>query len=95
MRNGQLLAEESPAQLMFKHNCSNLEQAFLELSKKQYTSTVGQEDENCVSCAFVIKREFVLPCDRQLVKISAVRCPLHQATRIGKMKVYVADWLKK
>ena len=49
MRNGQLLAEESPSQLMIKHNCSTLEQAFLELSKRQYTSTIGQEDENCVS----------------------------------------------
>ncbi|XP_065216092.1 ABC transporter G family member 20-like isoform X2 [Planococcus citri] len=47
MRNGQLLAEESPSQLMIQHNCSTLEQAFLELSKRQYTSTIGQEDENC------------------------------------------------
>lgn len=49
MRNGQLLAEESPAQLMLRYNCSNLEHAFLELSKKQHTSTIGREDENCVS----------------------------------------------
>lgn len=54
MRNGQLLAEESPSQLMIKHNCSNLEQAFLELSKKQYTSTIGQEDENCVSVPLIV-----------------------------------------
>ncbi|KAK7574524.1 hypothetical protein V9T40_011715 [Parthenolecanium corni] len=47
MRNGQLLAEESPAQLMLRYNCSNLEHAFLELSKKQHTSTIGREDENC------------------------------------------------
>lgn len=54
MRNGQLLAEETPSQLMIKHNCSTLEQAFLELSKKQHTTTIGQEDENCVSIVFII-----------------------------------------
>lgn len=47
MRNGLILAEESPTQLMINHNCSTLEQAFLELSKKQHVATIGKEDENC------------------------------------------------
>lgn len=38
MRGGILLAEEPPLTLMTMHNCSNLEQAFLELSKKQTNS---------------------------------------------------------
>ncbi|XKL69122.1 hypothetical protein PGB90_006891 [Kerria lacca] len=57
MRNGQLLAEESPLQLMIKHNCSNLEQAFLELSKRQCTSTIGQEDENCNIEVYPVPKE--------------------------------------
>lgn len=69
MRNGQLLAEESPMQLMIKHNCSNLEQAFLELSKKQCTSTIGQEDENCVSMRMVSHIPFMLPA-------GATRCDI-------------------
>lgn len=47
MRGGQLLAEEAPNMLMVKHHCDTLEQAFLELSKKQLSSTIGREDENC------------------------------------------------
>lgn len=39
-------------QLMMKHNCSNLEQAFLELSEKQTTSTIGQKDENSVRICY-------------------------------------------
>lgn len=49
MRDGTLLAEESPNQLLIKHNCSTLEQAFLDLSKRQTRSSVmDREDENCV-----------------------------------------------
>jgi len=49
MRDGTLLAEESPNQLLLKHNCSTLEQAFLELSKRQTRSSImDREDENCV-----------------------------------------------
>lgn len=49
MRDGTLLAEESPTQLLIKHNCSSLEQAFLELSKRQTRSSImDREDENCV-----------------------------------------------
>lgn len=49
MRDGTLLAEESPNQLLIKHNCSTLEQAFLELSKRQTRSSImDREDENCV-----------------------------------------------
>jgi hypothetical protein len=49
MRDGTLLAEESPSQLLLKHNCSTLEQAFLELSKRQTRSSImDKEDENCV-----------------------------------------------
>lgn len=40
MREGVLLAEQSPSQLMLAHNCSNLEQAFLELSQKQTSSVI-------------------------------------------------------
>ncbi|VVC28742.1 AAA+ ATPase domain,P-loop containing nucleoside triphosphate hydrolase,ABC transporter-like,ABC-2 [Cinara cedri] len=48
MRDGTLLAEESPNQLLLKHNCSTLEQAFLELSKRQTRSSImDREDENC------------------------------------------------
>lgn len=49
MRDGTLLAEESPSSLLIKHNCSTLEQAFLELSKRQTRSSImDREDENCV-----------------------------------------------
>lgn len=49
MRDGLLLAEESPSQLLINHNCSTLEQAFLELSKRQTRSSImDREDENCV-----------------------------------------------
>jgi len=49
MRDGALLAEESPGSLLIKHNCSTLEQAFLELSKRQTRSSImDREDENCV-----------------------------------------------
>ncbi|XP_050534362.1 ABC transporter G family member 23-like [Daktulosphaira vitifoliae] len=48
MRDGQLLAEESPTQLLIKHNCTSLEHAFLELSKRQTRSSImDREDENC------------------------------------------------
>jgi hypothetical protein len=35
MRGGVLLSEGSPSQLLISQNCSNLEEAFLVLSKKQ------------------------------------------------------------
>ncbi|KAL1445883.1 hypothetical protein WDU94_003554, partial [Cyamophila willieti] len=44
MRGGTLLAEESPNQLMLRYNCNNLEQAFLELSKKQSIASGTQDD---------------------------------------------------
>ncbi|RZF48692.1 hypothetical protein LSTR_LSTR011179 [Laodelphax striatellus] len=44
MRGGILLAEEPPLQLIMRNNSSNLEQAFLELSKKQ--SANGFDDDN-------------------------------------------------
>ncbi|XP_039286121.1 ABC transporter G family member 23 [Nilaparvata lugens] len=44
MRGGILLAEEPPLQLIMRNNSSNLEQAFLELSKKQ--SATGYDDDN-------------------------------------------------
>uniref|UniRef100_A0A8D9E369 ABC transporter G family member 20 n=1 Tax=Cacopsylla melanoneura TaxID=428564 RepID=A0A8D9E369_9HEMI len=44
MRGGTLLAEESPSQLMLRYNCNNLEQAFLELSKKQSIASGTQDD---------------------------------------------------
>jgi len=54
MRDGTLLAEESPSQLLLKHNCSTLEQAFLELSKRQTRrSVMDKEDENCVCQNYV------------------------------------------
>lgn len=59
MRDGTLLAEESPNQLLIKHNCSTLEQAFLELSKRQTRSSVmDREDENCVSLNFIYLYRF-------------------------------------
>lgn len=48
MREGVLLAEESPSQLMLAHNCSNLEQAFLELSQKQTSSVIHTNNDNKV-----------------------------------------------
>lgn len=49
MRDGVLIAEEFPNQLLINHNCSTLEQAFLELSKRQTRSSImDREDENCV-----------------------------------------------
>lgn len=35
MRNGKLLSEGSPATLMAKYNCNNVEDVFLLLSRKQ------------------------------------------------------------
>lgn len=35
MRNGKLLAEEPPSNLIDKCRCDNLEEVFLELSKRQ------------------------------------------------------------
>uniref|UniRef100_A0A1B6KFR7 Uncharacterized protein n=4 Tax=Graphocephala atropunctata TaxID=36148 RepID=A0A1B6KFR7_9HEMI len=43
MREGVLLAEESPLSLMTTHNCDNLEQAFLYLSQKQSTVQTTEE----------------------------------------------------
>lgn len=63
MRDGTLLAEESPNQLLIKHNCSTLEQAFLELSKRQTRSSImDREDENCVSlnCMYLYKFYFIV-----------------------------------
>ncbi|XP_046683649.1 ABC transporter G family member 23-like isoform X1 [Homalodisca vitripennis] len=44
MRHGVLLAEESPQQLMAHQNCSNLEQAFLQLSQRQHDQIRGCDD---------------------------------------------------
>lgn len=35
MRNGVLLTEEDPQQLILKYNCSDLEETFLMLSQRQ------------------------------------------------------------
>jgi len=63
MRDGTLLAEESPSSLLIKHNCSTLEQAFLELSKRQTRSSImDREDENCVKMILfliIIERNIV------------------------------------
>lgn len=61
MRDGTLLAEESPNQLLLKHNCSTLEQAFLELSKRQTRSSImDREDENCVRINRTLLYRFIL-----------------------------------
>ncbi|BES98390.1 ATP-Hypothetical protein cassette sub-family A ABC1 member [Nesidiocoris tenuis] len=44
MRNGVLLCEDSPNQLMSNYSCDNLEQAFLQLSHKQ-SNACSNEDE--------------------------------------------------
>ena len=48
MREGVLLSEESPQQLMSSTNCAHLEEAFLELSKRQNTY-LRAEEQNGVS----------------------------------------------
>ena len=59
MREGVLLAEESPSQLMLAHNCTNLEQAFLELSQKQ-TTTVELLNDNSKVNIFLIFMTIIL-----------------------------------
>lgn len=44
MRSGRLLAEESPQNLLTTYRCSNLEDVFLKLSRKQ-----GQSNTNDVA----------------------------------------------
>lgn len=48
MRSGRLLAEESPQSLLTKYRCSNLEEVFLKLSRKQ-TNTNDTANELNVS----------------------------------------------
>lgn len=66
MRDGILLAEESPSQLM--GDCGTLEQAFLELSQKQF-GIVGHHDDDkklvsnktiCIVCVCVCM------CEREI-----------------------------
>ena len=45
MRNGKLLAQESPSQLMARHNSSSLEEIFLQLSQKQRLDMSGENHE--------------------------------------------------
>jgi len=42
MRKGVLLSEESPTSLMLRNNCTNLEEAFLLLSKKQHENNCSE-----------------------------------------------------
>uniref|UniRef100_A0A146L9A1 ABC transporter G family member 23 n=1 Tax=Lygus hesperus TaxID=30085 RepID=A0A146L9A1_LYGHE len=48
MRNGVLLCEDSPHQLMSHHNCDNLEQAFLQLSHKQASACREAEEDQVI-----------------------------------------------
>lgn len=43
MRNGILLAEEAPLDLMYHQNCATLEEAFLKLSQRQEDSLGNSE----------------------------------------------------
>lgn len=43
MRTGRLLAEESPQQLLTTYRCTNLEEVFLKLSRKQGTTNAVAE----------------------------------------------------
>lgn len=43
MRSGRLLAEESPAALLATYRCKNLEDVFLQLSRKQGTTNAVNE----------------------------------------------------
>lgn len=43
MRSGRLLAEESPQALLSMYRCSNLEDVFLKLSRKQGTTNAVAE----------------------------------------------------
>lgn len=43
MRTGRLLAEESPAALLATYRCKNLEDVFLQLSRKQGTTNAVAE----------------------------------------------------
>jgi hypothetical protein len=45
MREGVLLSEASPQQLMSSTNCSHLEEAFLKLSKRQNTYLRAEEQK--------------------------------------------------
>lgn len=43
MRDGALLAEQSPSSLLAAHNCQYLEDAFLQLCQKQESKMNSQE----------------------------------------------------
>lgn len=45
MREGVLLIEAPPLDLIRSQNCSSLEEAFLELSRKQHEATSGEEQK--------------------------------------------------
>lgn len=45
MRDGVLLAEKSPQELMKSQNCKSLEEAFLKLSEKQESEKKDKQNE--------------------------------------------------
>ena len=42
-RNGKILAEGSPSELMIRYNCSTLEEVFLHLCRKQFTNLADEQ----------------------------------------------------
>ncbi|XP_050435572.1 ABC transporter G family member 23-like [Adelges cooleyi] len=51
MRNGRLLAEESPAVLLTRYDCQSLEEVFLKLSRKQRSDDTTADTSNNISLA--------------------------------------------
>lgn len=51
MRDGTLLAEDSPSQLMAQYNSSTLEEVFLQLCQRQHASSNGRRLDEWASLA--------------------------------------------
>ncbi|KAI5730321.1 hypothetical protein M8J76_012397 [Diaphorina citri] len=89
MRGGTLLAEESPNQLMARYNCNNLEQAFLELSKKQSIAS-GTQDETVD-----VTESYPSPEDKKTVVTPLQSTKYISKARITAQLVKNYYWMKR
>ncbi|KAI5701007.1 hypothetical protein M8J75_005216 [Diaphorina citri] len=89
MRGGTLLAEESPNQLMARYNCNNLEQAFLELSKKQSIAS-GTQDETVD-----VTESYPSPEDKKTVATPLQSTKYISKARITAQLVKNYYWMKR
>ncbi|XP_075228584.1 ABC transporter G family member 23-like [Lycorma delicatula] len=91
MRGGILLAEESPLQLMTMQHCNNLEQAFLELSKKQSNS--DDDDMNdLTNYPAKIKQEIPIVEDSRITK-RRIKAQLYKNISWMKRNVPIMSFL--